>query len=261
VTSYNTGATASASTAASVAITIPSGVLAGDVMFMCLNVFTETGTAPSISFSGAGGSWTLVPVTAGANPEVANSGSIWNYGYTYYRVATSGDPGATLTITESGSSASTTWFAVAIASYTSASTTAPVDVAGGTETAAVVTTIACPSLNTVVNNDWGIYLGGGGVGTGSTWTGPATQRQSVVSVSAGIGAAISDSNGPVAAGSSIGGGNFTTSNGSTTNYLTAFTVGLAPPSVTGPPLGQQYMGNAPAVIVTGAGWRGASHSR
>src|SRR5271156_3644385 len=149
---YNTGATGSANNATSCTVAIPSGVLVNDVMIMSLTVFTETSSAPTVSFSGAGGTWTLVPVTTGTNPEISQNCTIYAYNYAYYRVATAGDPGATLTITETGSAAGTTWLAAAIASYTGAGTTSPIDVAGGAST--VTNTVQCPAEVTVTNNDW-----------------------------------------------------------------------------------------------------------
>ncbi len=230
--SFNTGATASANTAASVAITIPSGVLTGDVMLMFLTVFCEVGSAPSIAFSGAGGTWTLATVTTGTNPENGNNGTLYAYGYAYYRVATAGDPGASLTITETGSPAGTTWLAVALASYTGANTSSPVDVAGGANASAALVT--CPSETTATANDWAVYMGGGGVnGSGGTVPGPtgATQRENLAS-SAGIGAAIFDSNGSAGgSGTSIGGTasfQFQTTNHPNTGQLNAFTIGLKP---------------------------------
>ena len=232
--SYNTGTTtAPAQTAASCSITIPSGVLVDDVMFLAVEIFTEDSSAPAVSFSGAGGDWTLItPTDASANPQVATFGnSIWSYGYAYYRVATAGDPGATLTISESGSAAGTTWFAVALASYTAASATAPIDVAGGANAyGAYGTTITCPSETTGVNGDWAVYLGPCGPGVGSTSHGPAgtTQRQSIVS-GAGVGVAINDSNGSVGnSGTGIGGGTFSSTSGSGNVWWEAFTIGLAP---------------------------------
>ena len=55
--------------------------------------------------------------------------ALYAYGYFYYRKATAGDPGATLTITETGSPSGTTWLAAALAAYPGASGTQP-DVAG-----------------------------------------------------------------------------------------------------------------------------------
>jgi hypothetical protein len=230
--SYNTGATGSSVNVTTVTVAIPSGVLANDVMIMSLACFTEDSTQPTISFSGAGGTWTLAPVTTGSNPELSQNGTIYCYEFAYYRVATAGDPGATLTITETGSSGSTTWFAAALASYTGASTGSPIDVAGAAST--LTNTVQCPAQTTVTNNDWALYLGNGGANGSSTlMPGPsgATKRESVAS-SAGIAAAVYDSNGTVAAGTSIGGTSafdFTTTDGGT-GFLGAFTIGLAPPA-------------------------------
>ena len=224
---YNTGVTGSASTASSVNITIPSGVNVNDVMIMALEVFCETSTAPTISFSGAGGSWTLVPMTSGTNPEVATAGSsIWSYCYAYYRVATAGDPGATLTISESGSASGTTWLSVDIEAYTGANTSSPIDVATGSNANNSNTTQPGPTINTVQANDWGIQLAGAGIGSG-TLGGPATSRHTVTSTAL-IAAGISDTNGAVAAGASIGGGTWTQGGGSA--WWSLFTIGLAPPS-------------------------------
>jgi hypothetical protein len=223
--SYNTGAKNSANNATSVTLAIPAGVLAGDVMLMALEVFTVTSSAPSISFSGAGGSWTLVPVTSGVNPEVAVGGGISSYGFAYYRVATAGDIGATLTITESGVAAGSTWFAVAMASYTGASTTAPIDVATGNNAQGTASGTA-PSATTVTANDWAVYLACAGVGAGPL-AGPGTSRQNIVS-SASVAAAVDDSNGSVgSSGTSIGGGSWTQAGG-TGDWWSLFTIGLAP---------------------------------
>lgn len=237
--SYNTGATGSANTASSVAVTIPAGVLAGDVMILALTVFCETGTAPSIGFSGGGGTWTLIPGTSpGTNPEVAANSPIWSYGYAYYRVATAGDPGATLTVTETGSGSGTTWLAAALASYTGANTSTPADVIGGSQAfnSAGPGTITTPSKTTVTANDWAVYLVGGGLTAGSNVVGPAgtAKRQGVFS-SASIEAGIWDNGTPLAAGSSIGGGTFSETGGNSgSGWWTSFTIGLAPASAASP---------------------------
>ncbi len=222
--SYNTGATATADAAAACNVTIPAGVLTGDLMIMSLLLFTETSSAPTVAFSGAGGTWTLIPVSAGTNPEQSASGAIYSYGYAYSRVATSGDPGATLTITETGSPSGTTWIGVAVASYTGA---VAVDVAAGAETYAAAGSVTTPSRTTGAAGDWAVYLWSGGPGVGATITGPAgtTKRQNIVD-GAGIGAGAWDSNGPVgAAGTSIGGGTFSGATGSN-GWWQAFTIGL-----------------------------------
>ena len=224
--SYNTGTTWSANTAASAAGTIPSGVLVGDVMLLGFPVFCEVSTAPTISFSGGGGSWTLLsPMHDGSNPENANNGTLFSYGYVYYRVATSGDPGATLTLSETGSPAGTTWWAAALVSYTGASSAQP-DIAGSVAANQVLSITAHTEV-TGVANDWhvGMSLGGTNTAPGSP---PATLRENLTS-SAGITAQVWDSNGSVgAAGTTIGGE--TVNGGNTTggNNYAVFTIGLAP---------------------------------
>ncbi len=241
--SYNTGATATADNSASVNLSIPSGVLTGDMMLLSLTVFTEDSSAPSVAFSGAGGTWTAVsPTDSSANPQTSAGSGVWSYGYAYYRIATAGDPGATLTITETGSPAGTTWLAAAAASYPGGGGGSPVDVAGGAEAfGSGGLQVTCPSLTTSAANDWAVYLGAGSPGAGSSFTAPAgtTQRQAIVS-DAGIGAVIFDSNGSVGAGgTSIGGGQLGTAS-SGVAWLTVFTVAAEP--YTAPPI------NVPPVL-------------
>ena len=179
--SYNTGATASASTATSVDITIPSGVLVGDVMVLGLVVFNEVATPSTIGFSGGGATWLLpTPIHDSSNPEqTTNSALLRVYGYFYYAVATAGDPGATLTITETGSSGALTWLSVALASYTGAAASQP-DIVGslGVNNVASVT---APAETTGVNNDWyiGMLLGGTNSGSGRQPAGNATADRHV----------------------------------------------------------------------------------
>jgi hypothetical protein len=266
--SFNTSAGNTAVTAASVAVTIPSGVLTGDVMVMSLSVFCETSTAPTIAFSGAGGSWTLMTMTdSSANPQqAADAGSgIWQYVYAYWRVATSGDPGASLTITETGSPAGTTWMSVVLAAYTGASTSAQPDVSGGAESFnATSNPVTCPSETTGASGDWAVFLAGFGIGGGNTVTVPSgsTSRQNVLS-GANTGAALSDSDASVGpAGTSIGGGTFTTGPSSSDVWWGAFTVGLQPPAAPSGPAAapNRQLPNMPAYQVFTAGPAGGGHS-
>ena len=223
--SYNTGATASAITATSVGLTIPAGVLVNDLMVLAVTLFTQDASAPAVSITG--GTWTLTSVTTGTNPEVPAGAGVFSYDYAYTRTATGIDPGATITFSETGSGAGATWWGVALAAYTGAGS---VDVAGGANAqGGGGTTVTCPSGTTVQANDWAVYLGGGAPGGGSTWITPAgtTVRKSVVSA-AGIGAVITDSNGALGSGSSIGGGTFKSSNPGATVWLSAFTLGIEP---------------------------------
>lgn len=227
---FNTGVSNTTDASATITFTIPGGVLVNDVMLLSLTCFNEVVVTPTIAFSGGDGGWTLVSVNKGTNPEVAFGGGLFSYGYAYYRIATSGDPGATITITGSGSGfdSTNTWWAAAVASYTTVSTASPIDVAGGksayTAGPDVTFSVTSPSLNPTFTTDMAVYLGSGAPGTGSIYSGPPlmTSRESIVS-DVGIGAVISDSNGP--AGRSIVSGTFTT-NWQGAAWLTAFTVGL-----------------------------------
>jgi hypothetical protein len=223
MTSYNTGTTANSggSQTASQALTIPAGVLAGDVMLLLVQGFTVATTAATLAVASTGTAFIQIGTT-----QFINNGSISDQGAIYYAVAGASDAGKVITASVSGSATSAFW-ALALASYTGASNTAPIDVSGGT--AVFAASITCPPETTGVSGDWAVYLGGGGCNTGATLTGPSgsTSRQNVVD-SAGIGAAINDSNGSVgAAGTGIGGGTFGINFGS--GAITAFTVGLAPP--------------------------------
>jgi hypothetical protein len=233
MTSFNVGATASANTSASCAITIPSGVLTGDIMVLGIAVFNEVATAPVLSFSGGGGAtWVLpTPLHDGSNPEQATNGVLYAYGFFYYAVATVSDPGATLTVTETGSPSGLTWFAMALGSYTGAGATQP-DVAGANAANQVLSSTA-PAETTGVAGDWYVGLELGGTNSAPTGSPPGTAREAITS-SAGITAMLWDSNGPVgAAGTSIGGGTVHGGNSAPNNNYTVFTIGLQPASATG----------------------------
>lgn len=229
-TSWNTGTTGSANTSTTCTFTIPAGVLTGDLMRAGFTVFCEVSTAPAIAFSGGGGAWTLLgSFSIGTNPEQAFNGTIlYAYGYIYDRVATAGDPGAVITLTETGSSGATTWWAVAMGAWTGPSATQP-DVAGA---AAVnnATTGVSPSLTTGVAGDWDVEFLLGGTGSTGTPAAPAalTTRESVTS-SAGVTAILADSNGSVGgAGTAIGNRTWTGGNSAANNTFTLFTIGLEP---------------------------------
>jgi hypothetical protein len=226
--SYNTGATGSASAATSCNITIPAGVLTGDLMLLGVACFTEVTSAPTITITGGGGSWTLLsPMHDGTNPQAVNNGTLYNWAYVYYRVATAGDPGATLTVSESGSAAATTWFALALGAYTGAASSQP-DVAGSVG-ANNVLTVTSPSETTVTASDWSIGMLLGGTNGAPVGGLPSTSRQ-VVTSGSGITAGIWDSNGSVGgAGTSIGGVTVHGGNNAPNNTFSVFTIGIAPP--------------------------------
>jgi hypothetical protein len=235
--SFNTAASNTADTASSVAVTIPAGVLTNDVMLLILEVFCETGTTPTIAFSGAGGGWNLISVSLGANPEVATAGSsIWSYGFAYSRVATAGVPGASLTITETGSAASTTWMGVSIAAYTGANTSTPVDVAGGSNFQGTNVSASFPARTTGVTGDWSVCMAAYGLPPLSALSAASLTKRTGGGVDgAGIGTGIWDSAASVgSSGTSIGGNAISGAAGGT-DWYSLFTIGLAPAGAAPPP--------------------------
>lgn len=236
---YNTGTTASISGHTSINFTLPStgglngtGVQVGDVMLLSFECFTEESSQPVINFSGGGGNWTLVPMTDGStNPQATTvADGLYSYGYAYYRVATVADNGATITVTESGSPAGSTWMDVAMAAYTGANNENPIDRASGVNTIGSPVTLSCPSETARIAGDWAIYMCPCVPAAGATLTGPSgsTQRQSIVDV-AGVGSAIYDSNGTTGM-NTVGGGTFA-SNVFNEGWMEVFTICLAPPGI------------------------------
>jgi hypothetical protein len=249
--SFNTGASNSANTSLTCTVAIPAGVNVGDLMVLGFTVFNEVATAPTIGFSGGGGSWTLLsPMTTGSNPfQEFSGGVLYAYGYVYTRVATSGDQGATLTLTETGSPAGTTWWAVVLGSYTGAASAQP-DVAGSAGVNNATTGVS-PSETTGVAGDWSVQMLLGGTGTTGTPAAPGalTTRESVKS-SAGVSALLADSGASVGgAGTGIGNQTWTGGNSAGNNTWTVWTIGLEPAAaVTAGPAQASLFKGAPAAV-------------
>lgn len=227
--SFNTGAVAdSASTqTTSQNITVPAGVLAGDVVLVLAQQVVLTSTASTFTASSTGTTPTAAgsPVTGTEALPAAVTGRV------FWFAASATDAGKVVTITASASG----FWSLALVAYTGASNTVPIDVISGAFGGANTTSVTCPTVSTGIANDWSVFLGGGAVENSTPLTVPAgsTSRENDDS-SAQIGAAISDSNASVgAAGTNIGGGTFAAPGGSTNCILTAFTVGLAPPGAGG----------------------------
>jgi hypothetical protein len=231
--SYNTGSTGDNPTSGGTGIshtipftfTVPAGVLTGDVMIAVIECFSFTQTTPSFSTpTSGGGSWTQI----GSLLDSGAGSGLNSYATAWWRAATGSDPGSTFSISYTGTVGTDQFFwGGALASYTGADTTTPIDVSG-TAVAVGVGSITLPARTTGVANDWAVYLGAAGFFAAGTWSGPAgtTQRQAIQASDEG--AAIYDSNGSVgAAGTSIGGGTYSATNSS---WWGAWTIGLAPPS-------------------------------
>lgn len=228
--SFNTGTATSngVSSVVSLALTIPAGVLAGDVIFIVFAAFNQIVTE-TVQASSTG----TAPVLIGSSQNVAFSGS--DLHSAIFRVV-AGASDAGKVITGSLVSGDTAQWAGALAAYTGASGTSPVDVQGAVTAAGASSTVTCPSEITGVANDWDIQVLGAAVG-GAAYTGPAgfTQREKVVDAASGAAAAIYDSNSSVGpAGTVIGGAAF--ANAGNNSWWAGFTVGLAPPAVPGPVL-------------------------
>ena len=217
IITYNTGAV-SPNPSPSTALTIPAGVLAGDVMLLIVNGFTN-GTGPVLTVSSTGTAFTQIGAT-----QAGGSGSGYTaYGGAYYAVATSADAGKIISASVSGGGSP--FMCSVLAAYTGASTTAPVDVSGGANSASSPLTF--PAKTTGAAGDWAVYLAAWGEAANGDYTGPSgTIREALES--GGVGCGIWDSNGSAGgSGTGIGGGGETFASTAATVWLTGFTIGLA----------------------------------
>jgi hypothetical protein len=225
---YNTGTTANSGSfqTTTQAVTVPAGVLAGDVVLMKADIVVLTGTPPTITASSTG----TAPSLAGSEDSGSESLPAAVTGAVFYFVASGSDAGKVVTFSAGVVGG---FWAVALAAYTGASSSSPIDVIQGAFGGANTATVTCPTLDTGVAGDWAVYLGGGAAEGGNLTIPSGTTSRQSVSSSANIAEVICDSGGSVGgSGTPIGGGTFTTTI-ATNSILTAFTVGLAPPAATG----------------------------
>lgn len=232
MTSFNTSASnnTAAATAASVTLTIPAGVLAGDVCIICVMAF-DGASGATLSLSSTGTAPTLID-----QAQTPIFSGIFQNGGDWYFVASGTDAGKVLTATLSGGT--NPFWDISLAAYTGASNSAPIDVHGvatNTGTGASGTT---PTRTTGVTGDWALQMAAAAITNGQTANVPAgTTIRERVFVS-GVASVIVDSNGSVgAAGTSIGGGVFSDPVTVNPDWWVLFTVGLAPASAGGGPAG------------------------
>jgi hypothetical protein len=189
---FNTGTATSngGSTVTSWAVTIPAGVLANDVVLVVFSAFRGT-AAETIQVSSTG----TAPAIIGSTQSVT-FGSDDVKSALFYFVASATDAGKV--ITGSFVSGDVANWAVALAAYTGALTSGPIDVSGAATSSGASSTITCPSEVTNVANDRDIQIVGAALG-GSAYTGGTgfTQRESVSDPSSGSTAFIYDSNASV----------------------------------------------------------------
>jgi hypothetical protein len=222
--SFNTAARADsgAVTAANVQLTIPAGVLAGDVVLVVASAFAGASGA-TLSASSTGTAPVLVDQAQTALfAGLFHNGGLWQF------TASGSDAGKVITVTLSGGT-NPFWSAV-LAAYTGVNGAAPVDVHGVNTAAGSGITQNTPSLTTGTANDWAVQAAA--VATpNNALTEPAgtTSRQKNIAASF-IAADICDSNASVGgAGTGIGGGTYSVGAGNV--WYVTWTAGLTPAGV------------------------------
>jgi hypothetical protein len=237
--SWNTGTTVddNNSNQATQVVTIPAGVLAGDLILVMVTGWDSPLATETIQASSTG----TAPVIIGTSQSVSFSGDNLQ-GALFYIVASASDPGKV--ITTSFVSGDLARWSIALGAWTGVSNSRPVDVSGAATASGASSSLTCPTEVTTVNGDWCIQAAAVALG-GSAYTGGSgfTQRESVVDSNSGGGAFIYDSNGPAGAGQTIGGAVF--SNAGHNSWWAGFTVGLAPYI---PQLPQPLLRGRPAAV-------------
>jgi hypothetical protein len=225
---YNTGTSGDSGggTAANQQLTIPAGVLGGDlVLFVACGFNGSAGATLSASSTGTTPVLLDQNQTAGTNNGIRSNGAVWAFTAAGAAGQVSSDAGKVITITCSSGSV---YWSAALGAWTGVA--GGVDVHGGF--AAESTTggaKATPAETTGAANDWAVYLAAMGLPSGNL-TEPAGTASRVKHVSGTfIGADICDSNGSVGpAGTSIGGAGETYAPIFSANtWYSLFTVGLA----------------------------------
>lgn len=212
-------------------VTIPAGVLSGDVVIVACTQVVISGTAGSLSAASTGTALTQIGSTL-----TLSTGSITTLSAAYYFVASSTDASKVITITNGVEFG---FWSISLAAYTGAAVSSVIDVSQGQTTTVGSASVACPTLTTGVAGDWAVYLGLGAFENGSL-SGPSGSTMRVNGItSSDLAAAIYDSNGSVgASGTSIGGGSFT-AGANSNNFLSGWTIGLKP----APPAGTTSTGS------------------
>jgi len=226
---YNTGAAAATQSSGTgvFTLTIPAGVLPGDVLLIAATGGHNRLPPSDMTVTSSGTPLTQLGVT-----QRQDAFYTFEYGL-FWAVADAADPGAMITVTWT---ADTTGFAIAVAAYTGA---AGVDGYGSTGNFAA--TITAPSVVTTVPGDWAVQMAA--TYASSTLTPPTGTPRTAASdgtPGSGVAVAVVDTAAPVGpAGTVIGGGVFTPGN----SYINfASTAGVNPQISPGTPVvpGQRF---------------------
>jgi hypothetical protein len=222
-------ANSAGSEVASLTLTLPSAITSGDVILVTATSVPSPATSiPALSAT----STATAPVQAGSpvtgtetNADLAVA--VWTI------TAGASDAGATVTIHSSTAG----YMSASCAAYSGVAAATPVDVIQGAFGGANTASVTCPSLSTSAAGDWAVYIGAGAAEGGSLSATPAgtTLRINSFDTTSAVFACITDSNAPVGpAGTSIGGGTFSTSVAQD-SLMAAFTIGLEEAGSSSPP--------------------------
>jgi hypothetical protein len=148
--SWNTGTTVDdANTqAASQTVTIPAGVLAGDIIIIVVTGWATAVPTETIQASSTG----TAPVIIGTTQSVAD-GTLYLQAVPFYVIAGASDAGKVITV--SFVSGDTAKWTIALGAWTGASNAAPVDVSGSATAEGVSSTLTCPTEATGVSSSAG----------------------------------------------------------------------------------------------------------
>jgi hypothetical protein len=231
--SYNTGvAQATATASDTYALTIPSGVLPGDLLIYAVYAgFDNTSGGSSMTVSSTGTTLTQI----GSTLSYAGYYT-WKY-QLYYVIAGSGDPAATITASWTGAS---TWGAM-LNAYTGAT---GIDVSNSS-TISAGSSWATPSLTTVADGDWALQITAGDRSGNDTITPPSgTTARTTGTNASGPYISLVDNNADLSSGSAIGGQTWTSSASETDIFVS--TIGITGGPSSGGTIPWQFNVGAPS---------------
>jgi hypothetical protein len=228
-------------------LTVPGTIEEGDQFLMVVNMFTfNANTDADIGVVADAGSWSSLG-TGLYNSGDGNGIGLFTASRCLSRRATVDDAGSTITISALGSHTTDTyWITASVSAYSGAD--------GGVDSFSALagTTPFGPATNptgvTAFDNEWEVDLGALSIdGAGSITGMPSGLTQRQYQWDSGVNTVIADSNGPIVnAGTTVGGGVFTTSGND--EWYALYVVTLAPAAVAVP---VDITGVAAAVTVAG----------
>lgn len=181
---FRIGATGSANSGSAISLTVPSSVVANDLLVWVVTAIGDR-TWPSPA------GWTQIRTDTGAGSNAVTVRPFW-------KVAAGTEAGTTLTITFTGGTF--LYGVVQLLAYTGADTVNPINANNATASGSNGTTITAPSVTTTADGCL-ILACHGGAGTTSsvnTVSGPSTVRTALAPASTFVGASVSEQTQPLA---------------------------------------------------------------